>query len=101
MNIQVETHGNAIHVEIKGNITSIDNTETIKDTVNDVIAENRDGLIKIIFCDSGTVPSALLGFLLKIKRLDKREMEIIAQNTELYSIFENLNLVQLLNVKKS
>ena len=56
--------------------------------------------IDIHILDSYIITSSTIGFLGKIIQQSKQNINVIVYNSELYELLENLNVIDLLKVKK-
>jgi len=98
MNINVNTTGAECKVEIEGIIKSISDSQSIKDAINSC------GDVKNIYIDildSFSITSSVIGFLLKKKQGDGVNLQIKVHDSRIYELFESLNLIEVLNVKKA
>lgn len=100
MEITKQQTDDTIELTVDGGIISIDHTERVKGALSDIFSKTPDIKVHILFQNSETIPSALLGYLLKIKRLEKRSITLYPSKTELFQIFENLSLTQILDVQR-
>ncbi|HIJ60793.1 MAG TPA: hypothetical protein HPP56_09330 [Nitrospirae bacterium] len=89
----------ASEVTITGNIQSIEDYQNIKDVVRSRINKGASS-ITIRISDSVSMPSSVIGFLLKLVHVDKIVMSILVRDDRLYNLMEILNLITILNVKK-
>ena len=89
----------ASEVTITGNIQSIEDYQDIKDVVRSIIDKGANS-ITIRIPDSVSMPSSVIGFLLKLVHVDKIVMSILVRDDRLYNLMEILNLITILNVKK-
>ena len=89
----------ASEVTITGNIQSIEDYQNIKDVVRSIIDKGANS-ITIRIPDSVSMPSSVIGFLLKLVHVDKIVMSILVRDDRLYNLMEILNLITILNVKK-
>jgi uncharacterized alpha/beta hydrolase family protein len=93
----VKTEGSKITIE--GNIAKFEDYDAIKLEVEEV--RNRtNNSFTLVFRDAQSLISALVGYLIKLKRVDNVIMTIIAQNPKLYTMMDTLALVDVLNVRK-
>lgn len=86
-------------VKVEGNTTKFDDYDIIKAEIEKAI-EVSNGKVIIIFQDAQSLASALIGYLINLRRVEKVDLEIIAFNHKLYSMLDTLSLVDILNVKK-
>lgn len=93
----LKTNGQTIYVE--GNISRFEDYDAIKQEVENVRMETGDSFT-LVFRDAQSLISALVGYLIKLKRVDNVDMTIIASNAKLYTMLDTLALVEILNVRK-
>ncbi len=89
----------ASEITITGNIQSIEDYQEIKDTVRSVLSKGA-AQITIKIPDSLSMPSSVIGFLLKLVHVDNVGITMLVKDDRLYNLMEILNLVTVLNVKK-
>ena len=89
----------ASEITIIGNIQSIEDYQEIKDTVRSVLSKGA-AQITIKIPDSLSMPSSVIGFLLKLVHVDNVGITMLVKDDRLYNLMEILNLVTVLNVKK-
>jgi len=85
-------------VTIDGNIKSVNDFQTIKSTIDDVV-ENNDQMTLII-SDSISITSSVIGYFNKLILKDGIKIEMLLGNDDLISLLEDLNLTSVFNVKK-
>jgi hypothetical protein len=98
MNIDVRKDSGYCEVVIEGIIKSISDSQAIKDAISSC-SDTKD--IKIEILDSFSITSSVIGFLLKKKQGDGANIEIKVHDSRIYELFESLNLVEVLNVRKA
>lgn len=86
-------------VTINGNIQSIEDYQEIKDVVRSIV-DTGATTITIKIPDSISMPSSVIGFLLKLVHVDKIIISMFVRDDRLYNLMEILNLITILNVKK-
>lgn len=86
-------------ITISGNIQSIEDYQAIKDGVGSILNKGSKSIILKI-PDSLSMPSSVIGFLLKIVHVDSVTITVLIKDERLYNLLEVLNLVSVLNVKK-
>ncbi|MCX8070188.1 MAG: hypothetical protein N2738_06765 [Thermodesulfovibrionales bacterium] len=89
----------ASEVTITGNIQSIEDYQEIKDVVRSIV-EKGASTISIKIPDSISMPSSVIGFLLKLVHVDKIAISMFVRDDRLYNLMEILNLITILNVKR-
>ena len=83
-------------MSITGNIKSISDFQEIKNSLESMKLPNADINIEIV--DSISVTSSVIGYLNKLVLKDKIKLSVKVGNKQLMDLFEDLNLVQTLNV---
>ena len=94
--MDIITSGNS--VTITGNIKTIGDYQTIKDTLEKVVATSKS--ITIIIKDSISITSSVIGYLTKLVQKDNIDLQIRVGDANLYELFDEINLVQLFKVTK-
>ncbi len=89
----------ASEITITGNIQSIEDYQEIKDRVRSLTNKGISSIV-IKIPDSLSMPSSVIGFLLKLVHVDNMNMTIHVRDERLYNLMEILNLITVLNVKK-
>lgn len=97
MNINVNKSGDSCDIKIEGVIKSVSDSQAIKDALNSCGAIKY---VNIEILDSFSITSSVIGFLLKKKQGDKVGLSIKVNDARIYELFQSLNLVEVLNVKK-
>ncbi len=94
--MDIVTSGNS--VTITGNIKTIGDYQTIKDTLEKVVATSKN--VTIIIKDSISITSSVIGYLTKLVQKDNIDLQIRVGDTNLYELFDEINLVQLFKVSR-
>lgn len=83
---------------ITGNIKSVEDSIQIKTTINELLARGSRSIhLKVM--DSLSMTSTMIGFLMKVVHQEKVHLLITVGDSRLYSLLEELNLVQQFNVR--
>ena len=98
MNINVNKNENSCELNIEGVIKSVSDSQSIKDAFNSC-GNIKSVSIEII--DSFSITSSVIGFLLKKKHGDGININIKVNDSRIYELFQSLNLIEVLNVKKA
>jgi hypothetical protein len=85
-------------IKITGNIKSVSDYQKIKSTVDSVIATH--GTIILDIRDSISITSSIIGYLNKLVLKDKIALSMRVGNGQLLELLEDLNLIELLGVRK-
>ena len=83
-------------MSIAGNIKSISDFQEIKNSLESMKSSNAHINLEIL--DSISVTSSVIGYLNKLVLKDKINLSVKVGNKQLMELFEDLNLVQTLNV---
>lgn len=85
-------------VEIEGNIRGLNDIDQIKAVIDAMHLEQRDRLVLEIK-DSFSMPSALIGYLLKLVEQKGVNLNVTVGNAILEELLHDLNLKQAFNLK--
>lgn len=85
---------------ITGNIKSIDDYTAIKNHVQTLVSS---GIVELTFkiTDSFSMPSSVIGFLLKLKQKEAIRIRMQVGDQRLFTLLNDLNLVAELGVVKT
>jgi hypothetical protein len=97
MNIDVKKSGGYCEVVVEGIIKSISDSQAIKDAIGSC-SDAIDIQIEIV--DSFSITSSVIGFLLKKKQGDGANIQIKVHDSRIFELFESLNLIEVLNIRK-
>jgi len=92
--MELKVTGNS--VEIKGIIKTIEDVEEIKSSLSSI---NSD-LITLKIVDSFAMPSALIGYLIKLKQLEGKQINLKIGDEGLYELVQDLNLDRDFNLQR-
>ena len=85
-------------IEIEGNIRGLSDIEQIKAVIDGMQLEHNDSLVLAIK-DSFSMPSALIGYLLKLVEQKGVNINVTVGNGILEELLYDLNLKQAFNLK--
>jgi type II secretory pathway component GspD/PulD (secretin) len=94
--MEIKANANGI-IEINGVIKTIEDVENIKKAIENN-ARGKDVVLKIN--DSFAMPSALIGYLIKLKSLQKKNVFLKIADNGLYELMRDLNLEDEFNLQK-
>ena len=100
MELQVKSNPSSTELHINGNIKSLSDNDTIKHAIENAWQDDSSKSISIIINDSFIITSSVIGFLIKCIKKDKMKISLKIYNEELYEMLDDMNLTQVLNVKK-
>lgn len=89
--------GQSIEIRIFGKVDSIEECIEIKEEILQHIEQNLPFVI--YFIDSSIIHSNLLGYLLKLRQNDNKEISIIVSNTRIYNFFKNIAFDNFFDIK--
>ena len=101
MNLETNVYGEYINITITGTIKTITNTQAIKEALKTTHEQYPEAIINLIIKDSFIITSAVIGFLIKSIKMDKMNVYVLVHSEELYSMLDDMNLIELMNVKKA
>ncbi|MFA6138848.1 MAG: hypothetical protein WC667_12290 [Sulfurimonas sp.] len=94
MNISTSSN----RVTIDGNIKSIGDFQSIKNSIDSLVASNKSIVIDIK--NSLSLTSAVIGYFNKLILKDKIGVQVNVGDKQLYELLDDLNLTSVFNLKK-
>jgi len=95
----MEINRNGDEIRISGSVVKFEDYDKIKLMVTEILSGGNNKLL-ITFEDALSINSALIGFLIKLKRVDNVDLSILTGNNRLYEMLSMLSLIESLNVNK-
>jgi len=92
--MELKVTGNSI--EIKGIIKTIEDVENIKSSIESM----NSNVITLTIVDSFAMPSALIGYLIKLKQLEGKQINLRIGDEGLYELVQDLNLNKDFNIQR-
>ncbi|MCX8026306.1 MAG: hypothetical protein N3A62_00420 [Thermodesulfovibrionales bacterium] len=89
----------ASEITILGNIQSIEDYQEIKDSVR-ALTDKGITSVTLRIPDSLSMPSSVIGFLLKLVHVDNVGVTVLVGDDRLYNLLDILNLISIFKVKK-
>lgn len=86
-------------IDIKGNIKTVENYMTIKEEVQKIVDRGADHLTFIIH-DSLSMTSSVIGYLMKLVKVDGIHIAMQIHDDRLIDMIEELSLTQIFGVRK-
>lgn len=86
-------------IVISGNIKNTADYQTIKDNINELIQSGSKSII-IKTPESFSMTSSVIGFLIKVIFQDKVPIHVYVKDDRLYSLLEDLNLIETFKVQR-
>ncbi len=84
-------------IKVEGNIRSMSDVNELKSTIDSYNLVSGS-LFKIEIVDSFAMPSALIGYLLKLVQQDEVKLRIEIHDARLAELLEDLNLTEMFNI---
>lgn len=100
MNLEMENKLGASCIYIDGNIKSISDNNEIRQAIETAYEKSSTEPINIYIKDSFIVTSTVIGHLIKFIKKDNMQITLYVSNHELYEMLDNMDLIDMLNVKK-
>ena len=100
MEIVTKQNGGAVDVIVSGTIKTIIDGQTIKDAVKRLFEQDTQKVVNLHIKDSFIITSSVIGFLIKLIKVDKMALYVHVKSTELYSMLEDMNLIDSMNIRK-
>lgn len=94
-----KSSGNVV-IDVKGNIKSISDGQTIKDAITKAFHDNQQASIDLCIKDSFIITSSVIGFLIKSVKVDKISLHVSVGSQELYDMLVEMSLIDAMNVRK-
>jgi hypothetical protein len=100
LDLTLKDNGTSTDIIISGNIKSISDTDNIKFAITNTWNKDEKNPINLKIDDSFIITSSVIGFLIKFIKKDKIPLTLYVKNEELYEMLEDMNLVEVLNVRR-
>ncbi|MDD3342902.1 MAG: hypothetical protein PHR87_04930 [Sulfurospirillaceae bacterium] len=101
MEIGTRVNNNGYDITVTGNIKTIVDGKSIKDAIT-LAAHHHVGMpINLYIKDSFIITSSVIGFLIKVSKVDKLPLQVIVSSNELYEMLSEMNLLDSINIKKA
>ena len=98
MEVTVSTHNTHTEIRVTGIVGKIWEADEIITALENQWRAHPDTTIRLIFDNTFTIPSRLIGALLNMIREHGIRLEVVPLEWLLYQLLERLNLLELLNV---
>ena len=85
-------------VTITGNIKTVGDYQKIKEVLDGLASKEKSIFIDIT--DSISITSSVIGYLTKLVQKDNIDLHIKVKNTNLYELFDEINLIRLFNISR-
>jgi hypothetical protein len=101
MDLVTKVHSEHVDIVITGTIKTIANAQTIKEAIRKTYEQFPNAMINLIIKDSFIITSSVIGFVIKFIKMDKMALHVNIGSEELYEMLEDMNLVEMMNVRKA
>jgi len=95
----VENIKDSLKITIRGESISMQDAIEFKKLLSSAVSKSAPNKLVVIVEDAYTLPSSVIGALLKYKEIEKIAVELIAKKAELMDSLENLALAEILNAR--
>jgi len=101
--MQIESSQNEFghKVLVKEVIKTIEDSAVFKKYISDILDKDPKVKVDIHVLDSYILTSSIIGSVLKMVQKDGANISLFVYNDYLYELLDKLNLITLLNVKKT
>jgi len=101
MDLVTKVHNERIDIIITGTIKTIANAQAIKETIRKMHEQHPNIIINLIIQDSFIITSSVIGFVIKSIKMDKIALHVNVGCEELYTMLEDMDLIDTMNVRKA
>lgn len=100
MEIVTRVNGGSVDITVIGTIKSISDGQTIKDSIKRTFENDNQAVVNLHIKDSFIITSSVIGFLIKLIKIDKKALFVHVRSSELYGMLEDMSLLDSMNVRK-
>ena len=86
-------------VIITGNVKTIDDSMALRGEIQQLV-EGGASSVTLRFQDSFALPSAVIGYLMKLVNRDKVRLTLLAGDQRLYALLDELKLLEAFGVRQ-
>jgi len=101
MDLVTKVHREHVEILVTGTIKTIANAQAIKEAIRKTHEQHPDAIINLMIKDSFIITSSVIGFLIKSVKMDKVNLQVNVGCEELYAMLDDMNLVEIMNVRKA
>jgi len=101
MEITIRTNSTSVDINVLGTIKTIADGQNIKDAMRRAFEQDSGRAINVYVKDSFIITSSVIGFLIKSIKIDKMALVVYVSSPELYTMLEDMNLIDSMNVRKA
>lgn len=99
MDLTTETIKDGLKIFLKGENISMQDAMDFKKQLSLAVSKNTPAKLQIAIEEAYTLPSSIIGALLKYREIEKIEVELLVKRAELMDSLKKLALAELLNAK--
>jgi thiamine phosphate synthase YjbQ (UPF0047 family) len=100
MKLEIQSTTNPIVVDVYDNIKSVSDSDRFKNCINELLMRHGTTKVTVNIKDSYILTSSIIGFLAKKIAQEHAPITIHVKNSELYRMLTNLQVIELLNIKR-
>lgn len=95
----MEIRKSGTEVIVIGNVKTIDDSMALRDEIQQLVDGGAAG-ITLRFQDSFALPSAVIGYLMKLVNRDRVRLTLLAGDQRLYVLLDELQLLETFGVRQ-
>lgn len=97
MEVSTRLIDGAIEVLINGFMNEYSEYVDMKNIIKE--KPNSDAKMIFYFVNASSISSYILGYILKLKEVDKRNIDIVVSNAKLYNFLQNIDFDHFFDIK--
>jgi len=101
MDLMTKVHSEHVDITVLGTIKTIANAQAIKEAIRKTHEQHPDTIINLVIKDSFIITSSVIGYVIKSIEMDKIALHVNVGSEELYEMLEDMNLIDVMNVRKA
>lgn len=95
----MELNKNGTEVIVTGNVKTIDDSMALRDEIQQLV-DGGASAITLRFQDSFALPSAVIGYLMKLVNRDRVRLTLLTGDQRLYVLLDDLQLLEAFGVRQ-
>lgn len=99
MDIRAESVEGEVDITIDSDVISMQEAMDFKRHLSFIVSKKHIHKLRVYISSAYSIPSSIIGVLLKYKEIEHIQIEVFVKREELYGTLDKLNLSELLNVK--
>ncbi|MGP1562070.1 MAG: hypothetical protein ACTTIC_08295 [Helicobacteraceae bacterium] len=99
MKTTIQVQGSRVIID--GLVDGVNTSKEIAHAVSEVFKLDAQTVISVDFLNSFAITSSLIGSLLKLVQKDGAKIKVVANNKDLFELFDKLELVEIFNVTRN